>query len=94
MLLPQRPKSCNVYHHLSEQVTTMVKSVMEFSAEQTQTRPVCLWVLRKTHRKKSSRCQGHRRRMATPRSDLKTPNYFNFSSFFGDFCLIFFGILL
>ena len=26
------------------------------------------------------------------RSDLKNPNYFNFSSFFGDFCLKFFGM--
>ena len=27
------------------------------------------------------------------RSDLKNPNYFNFSSFFGDFCLKFFGVI-
>ena len=26
-------------------------------------------------------------KLVHPRSDLKNPNYFNFSSFFGDFCL-------
>ena len=28
---------------------------------------------------------------AKARSDLKTPNHFNFSSFFGDFCLNVYG---